>query len=259
MSIEYAWPSAWRGQGGARRVRLARPSVPWADLAPAFVLGGFPQAFDAFIWAMAAVTVFPQVFFPQLAPTAGLAAGFAVWGLAYLVRLPARALFAGARRRYGAGVLLTGARLLFGVSTFAVAFLPDARQAAWAPALLIACRLAQGLAMGGLADRRIAPGALRAEDLMTRTRIWALTGLVGLVVAAGLFGVMGMALQRPDFLAWGWRYPFVMAIACNLVALFSDLRPHLLEAEKRSSDRPSLRLATVSGAPVDASTARRRS
>lgn len=240
MSQGHAWaPVRRRGldlQAGA--------SPPTAgDDAPADfqLLSAWPQAFDAAVCAIAAVVVFPSLFLPGLAPPAGVAAGLAIWALAYGVRPLGGRIFANIE---GAAARVILARLLFAASTTAFALLPGAAATAWAPGLLLACRLVQGLALGGLGE---AGGSGRRR---------ALTAVAGLPVAAGLFGVLAMALRRPDFLAWGWRYPYVIALAGNLPALFADLRLQFPEPRRRSSHGAGLRLVTVAGVAVEGQTRR---
>jgi MFS family permease len=150
-------------------------------------------------------------------------------------------LFQEVRRRHGAGVALTAARCLLGGFTVAVAFLP-ASPGAGAVALLAGCRLLQGVAMGGVSGRE----QPRAE----RTAGWFAAGLAGLVAAAAVFAAFGALLERADFLAWGWRYPFILAIPANIAALFADLR--LLTTGPGTVDgRRVARLVSTGGVSVD--------
>jgi MFS family permease len=47
---------------------------------------------------------------------------------------------------------------------------------------------------------------------------------VGFIIAAGVFSYLMSELSPDDFLVWGWRYPFYVAFAINVVALFARLR-----------------------------------
>jgi len=238
MSQEYAWGPA--GPCGLeQRSGAPRPMAAGGAPAELRALAAWPQVFDAAVCALAAATVFPSLFFSDLAGPAAVAVGLGIWASAYAVRpLGARAF---ARVADGAARPIL-ARLLFACATTAFAFLPSAAGLAWAPALLVACRLSQGLALGGLA-----PGGL--GGLCGRVR--GLTVLAGLLAAGGLFGLFAVALRRPDFLAWGWRYPYVVALAGNMVALFADLRLRLLEVRRPGGPHPHLRLATVAGVAVE--------
>jgi MFS family permease len=242
MSQVYAWPSASPGADGVAQDRSSRLDAARADLAPGLLLRGFPQALDLFVCAIAAVAVFPRVFFAALTPSAGLAVALAVCALPYVAAPLAAPLFAALERRCGAGARFVAGRLLFAAATLAIGLLPAAGQAVWPAALLVAFRLLQGLGIGGLAASRGAgPARLAAV---------AAPALAGLAAAAGLLGVMAVVLPAADFLTWGWRYPFVVGLAGNMAALFADLRLHTRAASARPDGRPALRLVAVGGAPV---------
>src|ERR1700741_2255085 len=198
MSQGYAWEPVRRR--GLDSPSGAAPTAAASDRPSEFqALAAWPQLFDAAVCAIAAVAVFPAVFFPGLATPAGIAAGLGVWALAYAARPLGVRMFALAKRGAVRSIL---ARLLFAASTTAFALLP-ADATAWAAGLLVAGRLAQGVALGG----RATGGLGKAPS----GRGQGLTALAGLVAAAGLLGVLAVALRRPDFLAWGWRYPYVIA------------------------------------------------
>lgn len=249
MSHEHAWPAAWRSSGDIGPTTVARPvdAPPWR---PALVLSGFPQAFDFFVWGFVALTVLPQVYFSALSAMAAFAASVAVWMIAYVVGALVRTVFAGPALDRDPPLRFALARLLFTGSSLAIAVLPAASHAPWSPWLLILLRIGQGGALGALRHGRLAPHMAQAEERRVRLQAWAIAAGLGLVVAGVLMGVLLVALQRADFLAWAWRYPFVIALALNMSALVGDLR---VETERPGANgRPKLRLVAVLGAPVDA-------
>lgn len=227
MSQGFASPSSLRLELEARRMHAAAPPRGLGDLAPAVALSGFPQAFDVFLGAVATTLVFPKLLFPTVSPTAAVWAGLAVWSLAYVAAPFGAWLFGLVGRRLGVGVRLTAARFLLGSSTAAVALLPAFTDFGWAAVgFLAVCRLGHGLALGGAAEEG---AALRAFTRTPQGRFWtgatrSLGVLLGLVAAAGLFAILAGALDRADFLDWGWRYPFLMGVPANIVALFAQLR-----------------------------------
>jgi MFS family permease len=248
MGQGYALPSSLRLELEAQRLHATSKPVALGDLAPAMVLSGIPQGFDLAIGALAAVLVFPQVFFPGLDRAMAIWAGFAVWGAAYLAKPLGERLFAEARRRHGRGVQLTAARFIFGASTAAVTFLPGAAQAgAWAVVLLLACRIVQGLAMGGAAtDPAMLEVLGSSKPVLARAAsVRSAAGLIGLAVGATLLAVMAGVLSREDFLEWGWRYPFVLGIGANIVALFAQLRLLAVGVAEQKADRATIRLASA--------------
>jgi MFS family permease len=227
MSQGFASPSSVRLELEARRMHAAAPPRGLSDIAPAVALSGFPQAFDAVLGAWAAMLVFPKVLFPGLPGATAVWLGLAIWSLAYAASPLGARLFAAVGDRYGDGVRLTAARVLLGGSMGAVAFLPSfAAAGSLAVVLLVLARLANGLALGGAADDG---PALRAFAHTTHGRLWtaltrSLALLAGLAAVALLDAVLRGLISRADFLDWGWRYPFLMAVPANIVALFAQLR-----------------------------------
>jgi MFS family permease len=130
-------------------------------------------------------------------------------------------------RRYGRSVKLTIALFMLGGSTASVAFLPGTDTiGGWAVVFLSLCRIGQGLALGGTWDGLASLLALNAPE---RRRGWyamipQLGAPLGLIMASALFAYFVDNLSAEDFLDWGWRYPFFVAFAINVVALFARLR-----------------------------------
>lgn len=247
MSEGFASPSSFRLELEARRRHAAAPPRGLGDLAPAVALSGLPQAFDLFIGAFAAAVVFPAVLFPTLDRQAAMLAGLGVWSLAYAVIPAGRALAAAVRGRFGAGVTVTAARFGLGAATAAIAFLPDFASAGLlAVAALLACRLAQGVALGGVADEGRA-----FRELADAGGVWgqaarAAPVFLGLAIAAALLGVLNALSSSEDMLSWGWRLPFVLAVPMNVVALFAQLRLLTTENSRAAAPgRPMMRLAST--------------
>jgi MFS family permease len=130
-------------------------------------------------------------------------------------------------RRYGRGTKLTIALFLLGGSTAAIAFLPGYETIGHGAVLLLALfRMGQGVALGGSWDGLASLLALNAPD---GRRGWyamvpQLGAPLGLIVASLLFAFFTSILPAADFLDWGWRYPFFVSFAINVVALFARLR-----------------------------------
>lgn len=222
------------------------------DFGLAFVLRQFPQSFELALMVIAAVLVFPQTLFLSLTPLAAIGAGLALCGLAPLVTSLPIPVFDLIQRRHGRGVRVTIAMVMLGTSTAAIGFLPDGgRTGALAVLMLIGCRVLQGLAGRGLAlaARGVGDGPTpTALGLSFRLVQLGRYGAVGVLAASLLFGGLFFVLDRADFLQWGWRYPFIIAIPCNIVALFATLR--LLGAPGGDTGGRGVRLATLGGVPV---------
>jgi MFS family permease len=203
-----------------------RPVAP-SEIAIGVVIGRTSEFFDFFVYAIASVLVFPSLVFPNVDALTGTLYSFALFALAFLARPVGSLIFMEIDRRYGRGVKLTIALFLLGGSTMMIAFLPgyDSIGVA-APLLLALFRMGQGTALGGAWDGL--PSLLNLNAPPDR-RGWyvmipQLGAPLGLLVASGLFVFFLSTLTSEDFLSWGWRYPFFVAFAINVVALFARLR-----------------------------------
>ncbi len=197
------------------------------EIAIGVILGRTSEFFDFFVYAIASVLVFPHLVFPYAGALGGTLLSFAVFALAFIARPAGTALFIAVDRRFGRGTKLTIALLLLGASTVAVAFLPGhAQVGVWSAVMLAAFRIGQGVALGGAWDGMASLLALSAPP---GRRGWyamipQLGAPIGLMVASALFAYFLNVLSAEDFLDWGWRYPFFVAFAINVVALFARLR-----------------------------------
>jgi MFS family permease len=197
------------------------------EIAVGVVIGRSSEFFDFFVYAIASVLVFPRVMFPFLPPEQGLLWSFALFALAFIARPFGTLIFMGIDQRYGRGVKLTGALFLLGCATAGIAFMPDYSVAGgYAILILAVMRIAQGLALGGTWDGL---ASLLAMNAPAEKRGWyamipQLGAPVGLFVASALFVYLITRLTPEEFLEWGWRYPFFVAFAINVVALFARLR-----------------------------------
>jgi MFS family permease len=237
----------------ARLVTARDHRVAPGEIAIGVIVGRTSEFFDFFVYAIASVLVFPALVFPNHSPLVGTLYSFAVFALAFIARPIGSAIFIAIDRRHGRGVKLTIALFLLGGSTMSMAFLPGYEQAGvWSAALLALFRLGQGVALGGTWDGLPSLLSLNAPE---NRRGWyamipQLGAPFGLIVAAGLFAFFLSTLSTPDFLSWGWRYPFFVAFAINVVALFARLRLVATEEFERLYDsqelQPSPVLETVS-------------
>jgi MFS family permease len=197
------------------------------EIAVGVIIGRSSEFFDFFVYAIASVLVFPRIMFPFAAPLEGVMWSFAVFALAFISRPVGTLVFMWVDRRYGRGVKLTGALFLLGCSTAGIAFAPDYYMAgAWAILILAIMRTAQGIALGGTWDGL---ASLLAMNAPPSQRGWyamipQLGAPVGLFVASALFVYLMTSMSEAEFLEWGWRYPFFVAFAINVVALFARLR-----------------------------------
>lgn len=236
----------------ARRVNATHGEVRPGEIAIGVIIGRTSEFFDFFVYAIASVIVFPKLMFPFLSPVPGMLASFALFPLAFVARPIGTQIFMRIDREYGRGTKLTAALFLLGTSTVAVAFLPGYETVGAASAILLAAfRVGQGIALGGAWDGLASLLALNAPE--KRRGWWAMVpqlgAPIGLVVASGLFAFFVGVLGPEDFLSWGWRYPFFVAFALNVVALFARLRivvtPDYAELFKSRELTPSRVTATL--------------
>jgi MFS family permease len=227
MSAPIAASSSTPLERDARLVNARDHRIAPGEIAIGVIVGRTSEFFDFFVYAIASVLVFPAVVFPFVDPLTGTLYSFALFALAFLARPLGSAIFMYVDRNHGKGVKLTIALFLLGGSTMAMAFLPGYASIGIASVWLLAlCRIGQGVALGGAWDGLPSLLALNAPE---KHRGWyamipQLGAPLGLIVAAGLFAFFLSTLSTADFLSWGWRYPFFVAFAINVVALFARLR-----------------------------------
>lgn len=205
----------------------------------ASLIGTTIEFYDFYVYATAAVLVFPHLFFPVGNDTTALLASFAVFGAAMVAR-PLGAIFFGhLGDKRGRKATLVGALLTMGIATFLIGALPTYHQAGWfAPALLVLMRLAQGFALGGewsgaalVATENAPPGKRALYGTFPQ-----LGAPLGFIIANGLFLIIAAWLPSEDpsrpseaFLSWGWRIPFLFSIVMVIVGLW--VRLNLVESK----------------------------
>ncbi len=233
---------------GAVQNGAGHEAVNPADIATGVIIGRTSEYFDFFVYAIASVVVFPKWVFPYATPLNGTLLSFAVFALAFLARPVGDVIFLAVERAWGRGVKLTLALFLMGGSTVSIGFLPGYEQVGWASALILSIlRIGQGLAFGGVWDGLPSLLAIYAPE---KQRGWyamipQLGAPLGLIVASGLFAYFLSYLTPEDFYDWGWRYPFFVAFAINVVALFARLRIVVTPEYKEHFDALELQAAPV--------------
>ncbi|CUR46569.1 MFS transporter [Alloalcanivorax xenomutans] len=205
----------------------AHQAVAPNEIAVGVVIGRTSEYFDFFVYGIASVLVFPSVFFPFAGRLEGLLYAFTIFSFAFIARPFGTALFMTIQRHWGRSVKLTAALFLLGTATAGIAFLPGhAVLGGYAILVLSLLRILQGLALGGSWDGL--PSLLALNAPKNRRSRFAMIGQlgapIGFLVASVLFLFLYMSLSTEDFLGWGWRYPFFVAFAINVVALFARLR-----------------------------------
>ncbi len=211
----------------ARVISAHDDSIEPRDIAIGVIIGRTSEFFDFFVYAIASVLVFPSFVFPFVDPLTGTLYSFALFALAFVGRPIGTLIFTFLDQKHGRGVKLTVALFLLGGSTMAIALLPGYAQVGAVSIWLLGFfRLCQGIALGGAWDGLPSLLSLNAPR---KHRGWyamipQLGAPLGLIVASALFAYFLALLSTDDFLSWGWRYPFFVVLAINVVALFARLR-----------------------------------
>ncbi len=207
--------------GSAPRPNSAR-RVLLASLA-----GTTIEFFDFYIYATAAVLVFPKLFFPASEPAAATLQSFATFALAFFARPVGSAVFGHFGDRIGRKATLVAALLTMGLSTVAIGLLPTyASIGIAAPLLLAVCRFGQGFGLGGEWGGAV---LLATENAPPGKRAWygmfpQLGAPIGFLMSGGIFVVLSKTMSDAQFLAWGWRLPFLASAVLVLVGLWVRLK-----------------------------------
>lgn len=209
--------------------------VPRSRIVVASMVGTSIEFYDFYIYATAAVSVFPHLFFPKGNPTTALLASLATFGLAFVARPLGSILFGHFGDRIGRKATLVGSLLTMGIATFVIGLLPTYPQVGLvAPALLALMRFCQGLGLGG---EWSGAALLATETAKEGKRAWAamwpqLGAPVGFFFANGLFLIITLFMNHdnanPDlggaFLTWGWRIPFLVSSIIVIIGLYVRLK-----------------------------------
>ena len=193
----------------------------------ASLIGTTIEFFDFYIYATAAVLVFPRLFFPAFDPASATLASLATFGIAFLARPVGSALFGHFGDRVGRKTTLVAALLTMGVSTVAIGALPTyGTIGVAAPVLLALCRFGQGLGLGGEWGGAV---LLAVENAPHGKRAWygmfpQLGAPAGFLFSGGVFLALSKWLNDEQFFRFGWRIPFLASAALVLVGLYVRLK-----------------------------------
>jgi metabolite-proton symporter len=210
-----AVPGALPGRWAVRRILFAS------------MIGTTIEFFDFYIYATAAVLVFPILFFPKQDPATATLQSFATFALAFIARPFGSALFGHFGDRIGRKATLVTALVTMGLSTVLIGLLPTyASIGVLAAVLLALCRVGQGLGLGGewggavlLATENAPPGKLAWYGSFPQ-----LGAPLGFLCSSGLFLLISTRLSNAQLLSWGWRAPFLSSIVLVLVGLYVRLQ-----------------------------------
>jgi len=191
------------------------------------LIGTTIEFFDFYIYANAAVLVFPQLFFPGSDPTTSTIESLATFSIAFFARPIGSAVFGHFGDKIGRKATLVAALLTMGVSTVAIGFLPTYQSIGIvAPLLLMLCRFGQGLGLGGEWGGAV---LLAIENAPPGKRAWygmfpQLGAPIGLLLSGGTFLLLSDLLTEEQFFDYGWRIPFIASSLLVVVGFYIRLK-----------------------------------
>jgi metabolite-proton symporter len=186
-------------------------------------LGTALEWYDFFVYGTVAALVFGKIFFPSYDQTTGILLAFGTFAVGFIARPVGALLFGHMGDTIGRKRVLVITMILMGVSTVAIGLLPTYEQIGLASTfLLILMRIGQGLALGGEWGGAV---LIVAENGDEKNRgfhtSWAQIGVpVGNLLSVGIIAAVSLLVSEEQFLAWGWRIPFVASLVLILVGLW---------------------------------------
>ena len=194
----------------------------------ASLIGTTIEFYDFYAYATASVLVFPALFFPNATNINAILSSFAIFGVAFVARPVGSILFGHFGDKFGRKGTLVASLLTMGIATFLIGFLPAATGSfvVLAPLMLVILRFCQGLALGGewsgaalLATENAPPNKRAIYGTFPQ-----LGAPLGFILANLLFVALQLTLSDEDFLAWGWRVPFILSAVLVAVGLYIRLK-----------------------------------
>ena len=225
---------------------IDQPATPIRRVVLASFIGTTIEWYDYFIYGTAAALVFNKLFFPSLDPFTGTVAAFGTFAVGFFARPIGGLVFGHYGDKLGRKTMLVTTLVMMGVATFLIGCLPTyAAIGIASPVLLVVLRFIQGFGVGG----EWGGAVLMAVEHGHKGRrgfyaSWAQAGVpVGLLLATGIFTLLNAQLTDEQFIAWGWRVPFLIGILLLAVGLY--IRFAILESplfkklQKEEPERPA--------------------
>jgi metabolite-proton symporter len=189
----------------------------------ASLIGTTIEWYDFFLYGSAAALVFNRLFFPSYDPLVGTLLAFATYAVGFVARPVGGVVFGHYGDRIGRKRLLMLSLVLMGVATVLIGLLPTYAQiGVWAPIGLIILRLVQGFAVGGEWGGAVLMAAEHGDS--ARRGFWASWPQAGVaagsLLSAGVLALLAGVQSEEDFLAWGWRVPFLLSVLLVVVGWY---------------------------------------
>jgi MFS transporter, MHS family, shikimate and dehydroshikimate transport protein len=183
--------------------------------------------YDFFLYGTAAALVFSRLFFPNVDSFTGTLSAFGTFAVGFIARPFGGLIFGHFGDRLGRKSMLVSSLLIMGVATFVIGLLPTYHSiGVLAPMLLVSMRFAQGIGVGGEWGGAV---LMAVEHSAGKKRgfhgSWPQMGVpAGLLLSTLVFSICSSAFSETQFLAWGWRLPFLLSVVLIGVGLFIRLR-----------------------------------
>jgi metabolite-proton symporter len=210
------------------------------------------EFFDFYIYANAAILVFPHLFFPESTPATQMLQSLATFAVAFFARPLGSAFFGHFGDRIGRKTTLVAALLTMGLSTIMIGLLPSYQSVGIvAPILLVVCRFGQGFGLGGEWGGAV---LLAVENAPPGKRAWygmfpQLGAPLGLLLSGGVFLILTETLTTQDFLSFGWRIPFIASSLLIALGLYVRLKisetPEFLSAAKQQKFQEFIPISNI--------------
>ncbi|WP_437022857.1 MFS transporter [Streptomyces sp. enrichment culture] len=211
------------------------------------LLGTAVEFYDFLVYGTVAALVFGDLFFPEADPAVGTVAAFGTFAAGYVARPLGGIVFGHFGDRIGRKSMMLLTMVLMGCGSFLIGLLPTYDViGVWAPVLLVALRVVQGVAIGGEwggATLMVVEHAERTQG--SRRGLWSgftqLGAPLGSVLSAGVVTAVS-TLPDEEFRSWGWRVPFLLSVVLLAVGLFVRLKvaesPLFAQAKREPAARP---------------------
>ncbi len=218
----------------------------------ASLIGTTIEWYDFFLYGSAAALVFGSVFFPGTDALTGILLSFATYAVGFFARPIGGIVFGHYGDRIGRKRMMVLSLLLMGISTMLIGILPTyAAVGLLAPLLLVLCRLVQGFAVGGEWGGAVLMISERG-DASRRGFFasWPQAGLpAGQAISVAVLAIMAVVMPDDQFLAWGWRIPFLLSGVLIVVGLWIRFSiaesPLFVEARERADAAREMRMPLV--------------
>jgi MHS family shikimate/dehydroshikimate transporter-like MFS transporter len=207
-------------------VTNASRADPMRSIIIASFIGTTVEWYDFFLYGTAAALVFDRLFFPNLTPLVGSLSAYGTFAFGFVSRPLGGMVFGHFGDRRGRKTVLVWSLGIMGVATALIGLIPSYdRIGVAAPVLLVALRFTQGFGVGGEWGGAVLLAVEHSGGRRGFHGSWPQMGVpAGLLLSTGVFAALSAALPEPEFMAWGWRVPFLLSIVLVAVGLFVRLR-----------------------------------